>query len=301
MAANPQKEYIGDDNKPRKVSVIDCLNQNSSNKDNEDIRIVEPAKEHYESYVKACQQMHAYLTDESINDPVGKRESAGFIFAQDKYQVSSQEDFKNKIVDFFKNKRKLNTSVHNQELNREKGPELFYFITKGNEIIGSINARPIKMDEFDRKNGIKSCEKWHELSPETGVRATTSTVILHQHKNKGYAGKAKEQLFNNLNKYGITEVVANVMADNIRSNKAQEKLVNKYGGFSSVCRDGELCGSRYVVSTDTSGNSKKLYKKREKPPQEKMRSGLRQTLKKAAKAASNSLPIFKVKQNNSKG
>lgn len=210
--------------------------------------------------------MQTYLSDDTINDTVGKRETSGFIFAQDKYQVSSQEEFKDKIVDFYKNKRELNVSANNQALSRENSPELFYFITKGNEIIGSVNARPMKMDKFDRENGVKSCEKWHELSPETGVRVTTSTVILHQYKGHGYAGEAKKQLFDNLNKNGIKEVVANAMADNERSNKAQKKLVNNYGGFSYTCsginnETGEtIYANRYVVSTDTSGNSRKLYK-----------------------------------------
>ena len=43
------------------------------------IRIVEPVQEHFESYQKACEKMRAYLSDETINDPVGKRESKGFI------------------------------------------------------------------------------------------------------------------------------------------------------------------------------------------------------------------------------
>ena len=40
----------------------------------DEIRIVEPAQEHFESYKKACGKMRAYLADETINDPVGKRE-----------------------------------------------------------------------------------------------------------------------------------------------------------------------------------------------------------------------------------
>ena len=232
----------------------------------ENIKIVEPTKEHYDAYIKACEQTRRYLTDDTINDAVGKRETSGFIFAQDKYQVNSQKEFKDKIVDFYKDKRELDFSANNQKLNRENSPELFYFITKGNEIIGSVNARPMKMDKFDRENGVKSCEKWHKLSPETGVRVTTSTVILHQYKGHGYAGEAKKQLFDNLNKNGIKEVVANVMSDNERSDKAQKKLINNYGGFSYICsginnETGEVVfANRYVVSTDTSGNSKKLYK-----------------------------------------
>jgi len=231
----------------------------------EGIKIVEPTEDYYEAYIKACEQIQAYLNDDTINDPVGKRETAGFIFAQNKYQVSSQKEFKDKIVDFYKNKRELEVSANNQKLNRENSPEFFYFITKGNEIIGSVNARPMKMDKFDRENGVKSCEKWHAFSPETGVRVTTSTVILHQYKGHGYAGEAKKQLFDNLYKNGIKEVVANAMVDNERSNSAQRKLLNNYGGFSYVCNGingetGETAyANRYVVSTDTSGNSKKLY------------------------------------------
>ena len=60
--------------------------------------------------------------------------------------------------------------------------------------------------------------------------------------------------------------MANAMSDKERSNKAQKKLVNNYGGFSYTCsginnETGEtIYANRYVVSTDTSGNSKKLYK-----------------------------------------
>ena len=208
------------------------------------IRIVEPVQEHFESYQKACEKMRAYLSDETINDPVGKRESKGFIFAMDSFRVGSQEEFTAKIVDFYKNKRECEAT--GQPLNRRNGPELFYFVVKGDEIIGSVNARPQPMDVFDVENGLKTCEKWHKFSAGTGVRVTTSTVLLHEQ--------------------GIDEVAATAEADNERSNKAQNKLVENYGGYSySFSGLNPETGivinyNRYVVNTDTSGRSKDLYK-----------------------------------------
>ena len=228
------------------------------------IRIVEPAQEPFESYQKACEKMRAYLSDETINDPVGKRESKGFIFAMDSFRVGSQEEFTAKIVDFYKNKRECEAT--GQPLNRRNGPELFYFVVKGDEIIGSVNARPQPMDVFDVENGLKTCEKWHKFSAGTGVRVTTSTVLLHEHKGKGYAGEIKKQLFDKLHEQGIDEVAATAEADNERSNKAQNKLVENYGGYSYSFsglnpETGRVINyNRYVVNTDTSGRSKDLYK-----------------------------------------
>ena len=210
------------------------------------IRIVEPAQEHFESYQKACEKMRAYLSDETINDPVGKRESKGFIFAMDSFRVGSQEEFTAKIVDFYKNKRECEAT--GQPLNRRNGPELFYFVVKGDEIIGSVNARPQPMDVFDVENGLKTCEKWHKFSAGTGVR------------------EIKKQLFDKLHEQGIDEVAATAEADNERSNKAQNKLVENYGGYSYSFsglnpETGRVINyNRYVVNTDTSGRSKDLYK-----------------------------------------
>lgn len=50
-------------------------------------------------------------------------------------------------------------------------------VVKGDEIIGSVNARPQLMNMFDVENGLKTCEKRHKFSAETGVRETTSTVL----------------------------------------------------------------------------------------------------------------------------
>lgn len=230
----------------------------------DEIRIAEPVQEHFESYKKACGKMRAYLADETINDPVGKRENKGFIFAMDSFRVGSQEEFTAKIVDFYKNKSECEAT--GQPLNRRNGPELFYFVVKGDEIIGSVNARPQPMDMFDVENGLKTCEKWHKFSAETGVRVTTSTVLLHEHKGKGYAGEIKKQLFDKLHEQGIGEVAATAEVDNERSNKAQNKLVENYGGYSYSFsglnpENGMVVNyNRYVVNTDTSGRSKDLYK-----------------------------------------
>lgn len=44
----------------------------------EDIKIVEPTAELYEAYIKACEQMQTYLSDDTINDTVGKKRNIGF-------------------------------------------------------------------------------------------------------------------------------------------------------------------------------------------------------------------------------
>ena len=117
------------------------------------IRIVEPVQEHFESYQKACEKMRAYLSDETINDPVGKRESKGFIFAMDSFRVGSQEEFTAKIVDFYKNKRECEAT--GQPLNRRNGPELFYFVVKGDVILCGygFTAEPDYLYQINRNTG----------------------------------------------------------------------------------------------------------------------------------------------------
>ena len=79
-------------------------------------------------------------------------------------------------------------------------------------------------------------------------------------------GNEKKQLFDKLHEQGIDEVAATAEADNERSNKAQNKLVENYGGYSYSFsglnpETGRVINyNRYVVNTDTSGRSKDLYK-----------------------------------------
>lgn len=56
------------------------------------IRIVEPVQEHFESYQKACEKMRAYLSDETINDPVGKRESKGFYICHGSFRLAVKKN-----------------------------------------------------------------------------------------------------------------------------------------------------------------------------------------------------------------
>ena len=232
----------------------------------DDIKIAEPSKEHYDAYLNACQKMHTYLTDNTIVDPVGKRESQGFIFAQEDFQCRSMDEFATKVVDLYKTKRenlgKDGSAI--QSMKRKDCPEFFYFVMKGNEIIGSVNARPQPRDNADIDNNLKSYKNWDYLSP-SGVRVTTSTVLLPEYRGKGYMGKAEKQFFDNLRKLGIEEITATVETDNAPSQKTQDKLIENYGG-KKYNINGEnpetkevKSYTRYMINTDTSGKEKHLY------------------------------------------
>lgn len=230
------------------------------------IKIVEPSSNHYEAFVEASKQMQTYLNDDNINDIVGKRESKGFIFAEKEMTELTQEDFNSKIVDSYTNKRldEENRPISPRDPSRKIPPEYFYFIMDDNKIIGSVNARPQPRDEFDIKNGLKSYDKWDSLSPN-GVRITTSTILLDEYRGIGIAGDVKKQFFDKLRNEGIEEVAATVEIDNKRSNNAQHKLIDSYGGKSYNIegkhpgQEETLHYNRYVVNTDTSGKSKTIY------------------------------------------
>ena len=149
----------------------------------DEIRIVEPVQEHFESYQKACEKMRAYLSDETINDPVGKRESKGFIFAMDSFRVGSQEEFTAKIVDFYKNKRECEAT--GQPLNRRNGSELFYFVVKGDEIIGSVNALVENYGGYSYS--------FSGLNPETGRVINCNRYVV----NTDTSGRSKDLYKNN--------------------------------------------------------------------------------------------------------
>ena len=72
---------------------------------NTEIKIVEPSIEHYKAYLTACRKMCEYLANNQIIDPVGKRESRGFIFTQKDFHCDSVYDFDHKIVKFYEAKR----------------------------------------------------------------------------------------------------------------------------------------------------------------------------------------------------
>lgn len=232
-----------------------------------DIKIVEPSQEHYEAFVEATKQMQAYLGEENTDDAVGKRESRGFIFSEEGMSDLTAEEFVSQVVDFYGAKRldEEQRPVSPRDPSRKIPPEYFYFIMDDDKIIGSVNARPLPRDNFDIKNGLKSYEKWGNISPD-GARVTTSTILLPEHRGRGIAGEVKKQFFDKLRSEGVEEVAGTVVMDNERSNKAQKKLINNYGGKSySVNGKNPETGdymsfNRYIVNTDTSGNSKNLYK-----------------------------------------
>lgn len=213
------------------------------------ISIAKPNIEHYEAFVEACKKMQAYINDDSVPNDVSKHESKGFIFARDGYANMSKDDFEKIIVNGYKEKAQDGT---------EK-PEYFRFIMVGDTIVGSVNVRGLPRDTFDETNGLSTFEKWK------GKRVTTSSVILPEYRGRGIVGKAKNLFFDEIRGLGINEVTGTVLADNDSSNRAQEKMMDKYGGrMYQVYGDSDGTGikyyNRYVISTDTSGKSKDLYK-----------------------------------------
>ena len=213
------------------------------------ISIAEPSVEHYEAFIDACKKMQAYINDDSIPNDVGKHESKGFIFARDGYANMSKEDFEKIIVNGYKEKAQDDA---------EK-PEYFRFIMDGDTIVGSVNVRALPRDTFDETNGLSTFEKWK------GKRVTTSSVILPEYRGRGIVGKAKNLFFDEIRSLGINEVTGTVLSDNDSSNRAQEKMMDRYGGrMYQVYGDSDGTGikyyNRYVISTDTSGKSRDLYK-----------------------------------------
>lgn len=233
---------------------------------NSGIRIVNPAPEHYDAFVKACGQMRAYVNDPSIPDDIGKKESKGFIFARDEFANLTKADFETKVVDNYRKK---------EEKDAEK-PEYFRFIMDGNTIVGSVNARAMKMDDFDIKNGLEPYREWSHIS-EKGAKITTSTLILPEHRGKGIIGQAEKLFFDELKSKGIDEITSTVLSENDGSNRAQKKLIEKFGGKSyQIHGDPDGKGvrhyNRYVIRTDTTGKDKTKYNEQTAAKQPLMRT-----------------------------
>ena len=251
-----------------------------------DIRIVEPDFSHYQAFLNACAEMQQYINDPNIDDDVGKRESKGFIFAAEAFKNLSEQDFNEQIVDFYGSKRldEEHRPPSPRDPSRKISPEYFYFIMQGDKIIGSVNARPLPRDEFDIANNLKSYPKWDNISPN-GARVTISTVLLPQYRGQGLAGEIKKQFFPELRKNGIEEVAATVEIDNTRSNNAQRKLINNFGGRSYQVSgkypnsDEMRYYNRYIVNTDISGNSKHLYQENQSEDISERISALRGRIK----------------------
>jgi predicted acetyltransferase len=212
------------------------------------ISIAEPSIEHYEAFIDTCKKMQTYINDDSIPNDVSKHESKGFIFARDGYANMSKEDFEKIIVNGYKEKAQ----------DGAEKPEYFRFIMDGDTIVGSVNARALKRDRFDEENGLSTFEKWQD------ARVTGAEVVLPDYRGKGIFGKAQKLFFDEMRELGINEITYTVLSNNDSSQKAHEKMMDKYGGrLYQVYGDSDGTGikyyNRYVISTDTSGKSKDLY------------------------------------------
>lgn len=217
-----------------------------------DISIAEPSVEHYEAFIEACKKMQDYIKDDGIPNDVAKQESKGFIFARDDYVNMTREKFEEEIVNGYKEKAQ----------DGAEKPEYFRFIMDGDTIVGSVNVRGLKRDNFDNTNGLSTFEKWE------GKRVTGAEVVLPDYRGNGIFGKAQNLFFDEMRKQGINEITFTVLSNNDSSKKAHEKMMDKYGGrMYQVSGDSDGTGikyyNRYVISTDTSGKSKGLYKKQE--------------------------------------
>ena len=244
-ATDPRKAYYA---KYLDPAIREIEKQNIKSK----ISITEPSIEHYEAFIKACKKMKSYIDDPKTPNDVAKQESKGFIFARFDPEKMTREKFEEEIVNGYKEKAK----------DSAEKPEYFRFIMVGDTIVGSVNVRGLKRDDFDKENGLSTFEKWE------GKRVTTSSVILSEYRGLGIVGEAKKLFFDEIRALGINEVTGTVLSNNARSNRAQEKMMEEYGGrMYQVSGDSDGTGikyyNRYVISTDTSGKSKGLYKKQE--------------------------------------
>ena len=220
--------------------------------DNNDLSLVsiaEPSVEHYEAFIEACKNMQDYINDDSIQNDVAKHESKGFIFAKDGYANMSREEFERIIVNGYKEKAQ----------DGAEKPEYFRFIMCGDTIVGSVNVRGLQRDTFDETNGLSTFEKWK------GKRVTGAEVVLPDYRGKGIFGKAQSLFFDEMRKQGINEITFTVLSNNESSEKAHDKIMDKYGGrmyqvYDARDGSGIKYYNRYVISTDTSGKSKDLYK-----------------------------------------
>lgn len=229
----------------------------------DDIQLAKPSLEHFEAFKKAQESMSEYIGKDIIQayqevpedneearesfknnlGDVAKSESMDFPFTDSWYSDCDKETFENKFVKNYENKSKDDA----------KNPEAFYFIMKGQEIIGCIAARSRNIESADIKNGVTGFDKWERNGKKKKVEI--SNLFLPEHRGKGYAGKTMEKFFEKLNSLGIKEVSGTVIESNESSHKAQGKLVGKFGGRTFKLPNGD---TRYIVNTDISKKDKSL-------------------------------------------
>ena len=248
---------VASESKDAYSQAMSLITQKSQERENSNrISISEPSLEHYQAFLTACRKMQNYTNNSDTPDDISKEVSKGFIFAKEELLSLSEQEYKTKIVDEYTQKAQ----------DGAKKPEHLRFIMVGDEIAGYINVRALPRDEFDERQGLKTCKKWDYIS-ENGARACISDVLLPEYRGKGVIGKATKLFFEELKEKGINEVSATVLKDNSSSNSAHEKMIDNYGGKAyEVYGDPDGKGvqyyNRYIISTDTSGRQKDNYKEK---------------------------------------
>ena len=217
------------------------------------VSLAYPNENHYEAYLEACKSVVDYVNSDRGND-IARRETANFEFAH--HSNISKEDFL-KLVDTYRQSREVDFQKNPSEAN----PQIYFFIMDNDKIIGMIDAQAKLLKDADIKEGVKPVERWSGKYP---CKADFGEMILPEYRGKGLNKEIKKQFFDALqNDYGITQVTATVLQDNDNSNRAQNKLIERYGGKSykkeMLTPTGKIVCNSYLISTDTSGNSKHLY------------------------------------------
>lgn len=210
------------------------------------ISIEYPQMKHYEAYRRACREVKEYVESDKDTE-VARRETGNFDWQKD--ADISQKDFEEFVYS-----HKLARLSNNPE---KVYSHVTYFIVRDGEILGMLDARAKELTEVDKQNGVKPVKCWSNDHLE--CRAESATMILPKYRGQGVSSETKRLFFDALRTdYGIEQMTAIVMEDNVSSNKAQESLVNRYGGksYKKVMKDvktgKEIPCNAYVVNTDTS-------------------------------------------------
>ena len=218
------------------------------------VSLVYPELKHYEAYLEACKKVSDYVNSDQ-DTIVARRETKNFEFAE--HTSISKEDF-SKLVASYKEAREVDF----RKKSSDTYPHIQFFVMDNDTIIGMIDAEAKNLKDADIENGVKPVERWHDNNHL--YKAEFREMLLPEYRGKGLNREIKALFFDSLrNNYGIDEITATVFEDNDNSNNAQKKLVERYGGKSYKkkmnTRTGEIICNAYIISTDTSGNSKYLY------------------------------------------
>ncbi len=220
------------------------------------LTLAEPAPEHYSAFMEAGRKIRDYLQDETIDDPVGKRETEGFIFCESGMEKLTPEQFEREVVKACADRRlpEKQRPVCPTNPQRKIYPEFFYFVMDGDKIAGIVSASPKILSDDDRRHKARRYRPWSSLAEGKGCGVVTSALLLPEYRGRGLIAMVKEQFFEKLSHdYGVKEVMATVLPDNGRSNGAQENLRRKYPGSRAYqtkvyfAPAGEMPVNRYLI------------------------------------------------------